>query len=284
MTESGAMVPLSARIEIGRASVQTVADECTADILHIKGDAVDPSLGLTGASGTDIDLIVRPAHVARLHGALERHGWVVYSTFRGGSPFGHAQTYHHELWGYLDVHRFFPGIETRPDAGFAVLWVDRTTGTFAGLPASVPSLTAQRLIALLNSARSPRPDVVERLWADASAEDRTAVTELADALDARVALAAATGDLERFRDRRSYLLWNVLQTGGPRTVEWRARVRAAPTRRERVQILLRAPQVNVEHLAHRLGRAPTRWEITREFFARPATAVREALHGRGRRS
>jgi hypothetical protein len=283
MTESGAMVPLFARILIGRAAVQTLADASAIDILHIKGDAVDASLGMGGAPGTDIDILVRPAHVARLQSLLEEHGWVVYSTYLGGSPFGHAQTYQHEQWGYLDLHRFFPGIEASPGPAFAALWGDRSVVEFAGIPACAPSVTAQRLIALLNSARSPRPDVVARLWTDASSDVRSAVTDLADSLDSRVALAAATGDLDQFRDRRSYALWKVLGTGGSRAAEWRARVRAAPTRRERLGILLRVPQVNVEHLAHRLGRAPRRWEIIREFFARPAVAVREAVRRIGRR-
>jgi hypothetical protein len=37
--------------------------------------------------------------------------------------------------------------------------------------------------------------------------------------------------------------------------------------------------VNVDHLAHRLGRRPTRSEIVGEFFRRPARALREVWLG-----
>jgi hypothetical protein len=282
MTAAQVQIPLSVRLLLARAAVQTLADDAHAQILHIKGDAVDPRLGLRGGSGTDVDILVRPSQVDALHSMLLVHGWTVYSTFTYGSPFEHAQTYTHALWGYLDLHRLFPGIQLDPQLAFERLWVQRDIANFADLPGSVPSLTAQRLILLLNAARSPRPEVVTMLWTDAAADDRAAVSALADVLDARVALAAATGDLERFRADRAYDLWTVITQRGSRTAEWRARVRAASTLRGKLRIVLRAPLVNVEHLEHRLGRPPSRAEIVREFFSRPVAALREALH-RGRR-
>jgi hypothetical protein len=114
------------------------------------------------------------------------------------------------------------------------------------------------------------------------------MTELVSRLRAEVAFAAATGDLERYRDEREYLLWKVVSQGGPRSLEWWARIRAAPDVRSRVRLVARAPLVNVDHLAHRLGRRPTRWEIVVEFVHRPLVAAREAvpaargrLRGRG---
>jgi hypothetical protein len=282
MGDAQAQVPLSVRLLLGRGAAQLLADEAGADILHIKGDAVADEFGLDGGSGSDVDVLVRPAHVDRLHAVLIAHGWTVYSTFTYGSPFGHAQTYVHGIWGYLDLHRLFPGIRRDAALAFDTLWEGRMTASFADVAVSVPSLTGQRLILLLNAARSPRPGVVQTLWTDAAGPDRAAVTALADVLDARVALAAATGDLERFRTDRAYALWRVISQGGSRSEEWRARIHAAPTRREQLEIALRAPLVNVEHLEHRLGRAPTTAEIVREFFARPLAAARDVVGRKGR--
>jgi hypothetical protein len=118
------------------------------------------------------------------------------------------------------------------------------------------------------------------LWTDASPQARAEVSGLALTLHAEVALAAATGDLERMRGRRTYPLWNVTVNGGTRAQEWWARVRAAPTIGDAAIIVWRAPLVNIEALSHRLGRAPTRAEVVREFFARPLTALRELCRRR----
>ena len=67
-------------------------------------------------------------HVAALDRALRARGWRVYSTFVYGSPFGHAQTYLHDAWGYLDLHRWFPGIRAAPEAAFERMWADRPDG------------------------------------------------------------------------------------------------------------------------------------------------------------
>src|SRR5687768_8109198 len=106
-------VPLEVRLRFGRAAVQVVADRIDAAVLHIKGDAVDPSLRPTHV-GTDVDILVRPADVSRLDRAIRLDGWKLYSTFTYGSPFGHAQTYLHDTWGYLDMHRAFPGVRLDP--------------------------------------------------------------------------------------------------------------------------------------------------------------------------
>jgi hypothetical protein len=275
MAEPQVLVPFAVRLTLARAAVQTIADEVGADLLHIKGNAVDPALRPTVRPGSDVDVLIRPLHIDRFDQRLRTLGWSIYSTFPLGSPFGHAQTYEHPVWGYLDLHRLFPGIELDPDDAFGLLWADRAERSFGQVSATVPSLTAQSLILLLNCARTPVPDDLQRLWTDASSQARSEVSRLALTLHAEVALAAATGDLERMRGRRTYPLWNVTVNGGTRAQEWWARVRAAPTIRDAAIIVWRAPLVNTEALSHRLGRAPTRAEVVREFFARPLTALRE---------
>ena len=275
-------IPLAVRLRLARASVQTIADGIGADLLHIKGDMVDEDLNPSAAAGTDVDVLVRPAHIRRMHSALSAHGWTVYSTFVNGSPFGHAQTYKHETWGYLDLHRLFPGIRLDPAQAFETLWTSRVMRDAAGVRCCVPDAIGQALIQLLNTARNPsdRRRGAAAEWTDATDDRRLAVRELARVLDAQVALAAATGELDAFRDRREHDLWKLIsEGGGKRTVEWRARVRAEPTVGGAVLVALRAPRVNVEHLAYQLGRAPTRREIVRAYVARAALALREVRRG-----
>jgi hypothetical protein len=269
-------VPLDVRLRFGRAAVQVVADRIGVDLLHIKGDAVDPSLRPMRV-GTDVDVLVRPADVTRVDRAIRLEGWKLYSTFAYGSPFGHAQTYLHDTWGYLDLHRAFPGIRLNPASAFDVLDRDGSVIDEVGVACRVPGIDAQAILLLLNAARAGgrnNPDV-DWIWGRASHGDRERLIRLGDELRARVALAAATGDLEKFRGSREYPLWKAVSEGGPRGAEWWGRIRAASSAREALVLVVRAPRVNVEHLRIELGREPTRREVFREFLRRQRRAAVE---------
>ncbi len=277
-------VPLSVRLHLGRAAVQVAAQRCGADILHIKGDAVDRDIRPAGRWGSDVDILVRPRDVATLHRALTDAGWTVYSRFATGSPFGHAQTYTHDHFGYLDVHRFFPGIERTPSTAFDYLWASRSTKDFGGIPCPIPSPDHQAVILILNAARNGGSTSADmrRLWTDADDQSRARLRRQVDILEAHVAFDASRGEIERHRGARTYRMWRAVSTGGGRLAEWWGRVVAARSIRQKIRLVLRAPLVNTEHLAHRLGRAPTAREVFVEFFARPARGVAE-LRGRSRR-
>lgn len=277
-------VPLSVRVMLARPAVQVIADDAGADILHIKGDAVDRRLRTNPSPGTDVDALVRPSHVPRLDAALRAHGWTVYSTFAYGSPFGHAQTYLHPTWGYFDLHRLFPGIRLDPAAAFDLMWTGRNEIPLTGARGAVPSVEMQATLLVLNDARNGGAggDPV-RQWIDEPGLDRRAVDGCVDALHARVAFAAASGELEQYRGAPDYSLWRVITQGGSRSAEWWARIRAAGSVSEALRIASRAPLVNVERLRHELGRSPTRREVVAAFFARPARAMRELRPRRGGR-
>ncbi len=269
-------VPLEVRLRFGRAAVQVVADRIGADLLHIKGDAVDPSLRPMHL-GTDVDILVRPSDVVRLDRAIRLEGWNLYSTFVYGSPFGHAQTYLHDTWGYLDLHRAFPGIRLNPASAFDVLDRDGSVMDEVGVACRVPGIDAQAILLLLTAARSggpANPDVAS-IWGQASSSDRERLRRLGEELRARVALAAATGDLEQHRGSRDYPLWKAISEGGSRGAEWWGRIRAASSAREALALIARAPRVNVEHLRIDLGREPTRREVFREFVRRQRHAAAE---------
>ncbi len=241
-----------------------------------------------GREGTDADVLVPAAHADRLVTALVAAGWTVATSFRNGSAFEHAATLRHVQFGWADIHREFPGLGSDPHTSFTQLWADRHERDIAGLSCAVPSPPAQALILLLHAARSPggRAQLdVNTVWRKATESQRAAIVDLVQRLDAGLGFAAAVGGLEAYRGHPEYALWRVASRGGTRIEEWWARIRAAPTWREALVLVLRAPLVNVDHLQMTLWRRPTRREIAREFFARPARGLTEELRAaRARRT
>lgn len=278
--ESIIPIPLDVRLILGRAAIQTLAGRAGIDLLHIKGDALDPTVYPDRPAGTDIDVLVRPAQVDAMGAALLASGWRLYSTFEHGSPFGHAQTYLHDTWGYLDLHRRFPGIGLDPAAAFTRLWAHRDAIRYAGVACPVPSPAAQAAILVLNAARTNRRSDLDAAWTRATPSQRAGIGAEIDALDARLAFDTAFGRLADHRGERDYRLWKAVSQRGGRLEEWWGRVVAAPTFAGRVRVALRAPAVNLTHLEHRLGRRPTRADVVREFFARPVRGVREIVRRR----
>jgi Uncharacterised nucleotidyltransferase len=288
------VIPLLPRVQLAHAVVQAVADEARADILHLKGPAVDPTLLasriITDDDGearrapiprhsTDADVLVRPSQVSPLMTALAEHGWAIVTRFETGSAFEHAASlWHHEL-GYVDVHRRFPGIAFAPDQAFETLWSRRQVVDIAARPCAVPSVDDQRLILLLHAARGGglrHPDV-QRLWTDATPTDRERSLALASDLDARVGLAAATGRLDEFADDPTTPLWRIFAEGGtPRRLdEWLARFRATPGVLPRARLVARSLLVNTDHLAMDRRRPLTRTEVAGAYLQRARAAGRE---------
>lgn len=289
MTDAPPM-PVALRVHLAHATVQAVGEASGSPLLHIKGPATDPSLSpgpggpgvaATGPArvSTDADVLVHPDHARRFVGSLQQCGWRMVTTFRTGSAFEHAATLWHNELGFVDVHRHFPGIELDPVRAFELMWQAAHTTDIAHRACSVPSVGYQRLLLLLHAARNggPSSDTTRRLWGDADDAVRAEVLRLAGELRAEVALAAATGQLDRFADRPSFDLWRAYSAGGEvdRMTEWRARFKAAPTLPARIGILGRAILVNRDHLAMKLQRQPTSAEVAREYLRRARRGVQE---------
>ena len=139
-------VPLSARIRLGHAVVQSIADRHFVDLLHIKGAALDPALIHPGRCASDVDVLVRPEHVSTLLRSLEAAGFTATGRFATSSPFEHSVTLLHPLWGHVDVHRLYPGISLSPQEAFERLWRGRARVDIAGRSCSVPEVSAQVLV------------------------------------------------------------------------------------------------------------------------------------------
>ncbi|WP_423773723.1 nucleotidyltransferase family protein [Actinomyces urogenitalis] len=281
-TRNTPAVPVGLRVHLAHAALQAIAEDLRIDVLHVKGPAVHPTLGRSRNRSTDADVLVRPSEVEGYVQGLVDHGWTAVTSFESGSAFEHAATYFHSSWGYADVHRLFPGL-TAVDA-FESLWQDRGTIEIAGVRCPTPSLTAQRLILLLHAARNGQAETdgdYRRAWEHLGQAGRREVVGLARDLGAQVGLAAALGHLDQYVDDPSHDLWAVFSGGRhSRLAEWEARLKAAPSKRARLRLLMRAPLVNTDHLALKLARRPTRLEVFREFFSRFGEAIRELRRGR----
>ncbi len=220
-------IPTSVRIRMAHAAVQAL-NEQGVDLLHIKGVALDPRLAFPGRSSADADVLCRPAHVERLLLALRGSGWSLLNTFPESSAFEHSATLHHPAWGWLDLHRQYPGLGREPAAAFDALWATHGITTIAGVSCAVPAPPDQAVLLLLHAARSPgepkaRADVAH-VWSRATPESREAILSSVDRLGAGLAFAVILGTLDEHRDDPEYSLWRIASAGGTRLDEWRARV------------------------------------------------------------
>jgi hypothetical protein len=276
----GPTVPLDVRIGFAHAAVQWLADALGADVLHVKGAALDPTLR-PGRMYSDADVLVRPDQVATLLSELQRHGWVLISSFAFGSSFEHSATLRHPDFGLLDLHRIYPGIGPTPEAAFATLWAERIVTEIGGVPCPVPSRGAQAALLLLHAARGGADRKaaldIEAVWVGADDALRADILTWVERLDASLGFSVITGTLDEHSADPAYDLWRVASRGGTRFEEWRARVRAARGLRAKAGVVGRSTLVNVEHLTIVRGHAVTRREVAAEFFGRPLRGVREQL-------
>lgn len=278
-------VPQRVARRFGHASAQFLADQAAVRVLHLKGPAVDPGLRPDRIS-TDVDVLVDPAGLSAYLAALQAAGWHRETSFATGSPFGHAATYRHPVWGYLDVHRFWPGIELDPADAFEVLWADRQSRNFAALTGQVPSRLDQRVVLCLNLARSwaggVAPDDLRLLWSELPPDTRRRVRQRVAQLHAEVGFSVLLGELEAHRGERTYRLWRAVAYPSGRIDEWQARWYAARGPVAKATILARALVVNRQHLAAVTGHHVGLQELTAAQWRRITAAAAE-MRSRARR-
>lgn len=280
MERSTAQVPAPTRLRLAHGVLELLAREAGAPILHVKGVALHPVLAAGRAPSTDCDVLVDPARVGPLVRALQEAGWEQLTSFRHGSVFTHAATFHHAVWGTVDVHRSFPGLEADAPAAFAELWQGRETVELGGVDCPVPALRPQRLLLLVHAARDAtghaRHDV-RVAWTEADPAEREQLEALARRLGAMVPLAIATGRPELARGLPGEHLWTALHERADAPGVRAARWRDARGVRERVRLVVEAAHVNPDHLALRLGHRPSRRELRREWWARLGRGARRLL-------
>lgn len=270
-------VPDDIRLRLAHGVLQLLAEGAGVRVLHVKGVALDPELARDRAPSTDCDLLVEPGRADRFAEVLAGAGWEPVTSFEGGSVFGHAAAFHHPVWGTVDLHRAFPGLDADVARSFTAFWTGRTEVLLGSTACAAPSADLQRLLLLVHAARDDggrtRHDV-RVAWTERDATERARLDALAEELGGTVPLALVTDRPERAEGGRDEHLWRALHAGADPTTVWRARLRDARGLRGRARILRGALQVNPDHLGLRLGRAPTRTELRREWLARWGRAAR----------
>lgn len=281
MTDTTFPVPDAVVRKLGHAYVEMLAHDSNIRALHLKGPAVDSDLRdpLRPASN-DIDVLVDPGKVRTFLRRLRCDGWSLETGFEAGSPFAHAATLRHSTWGYLDVHRHWPGFELDRQQAFELLWADHRRTPIAEFSCAVPSSIDQRILLCLNAIRNPKnveehPDVASS-WEVANEHTRARMLRRVSALHADVAFSIITGDLESHRHARSYRLWKETTEPTGRVAEWRARF-AATDGIERLRLVARAPWVNRSHLTVVLGHSPSGRELLTAQAHRWRAGTREAF-------
>lgn len=294
-----ANISMDTRLRLCHGVFQRLAESAGIDVLHVKGPAVSAALLANRVDATtgercvvprpssDVDLLVRPRHVGRFLALLGEHGWQRKTSFESGSAFGHALNVYHPRLGNADVHRFFPGIGLDPEPAFDELWADHSTTLLGNVACPVPSVTAQRLLLLLHAGRSGgqlHPDYA-LCWQNASMEERGEVRVLAERFEARVGLAAAIGELDHYLDDPQYLLWRHFanERSSGRFAEWRARLRAARTWRDKASVLRGFFIINRDFVAMQVGHEPTHRDLAHAYADRIATMLGELRDATRRR-
>ncbi|MDP5227711.1 MULTISPECIES: nucleotidyltransferase family protein [Arthrobacter] len=258
------------RIRLAHAVFQALADRHGVDVLHIKGYATQRRLYTPNRVSSDVDLLVRPAHVPILIGALKDAGWDTIASFESGSVFRHAMTFWHPDFGHMDLHRLFPGVGLPPEEFFELLWASRATTTIAGWPCQVPSARYQALIVLLHAGRDEGrgSSDIEHLRGELSPEEWEDVHTLAVQTRSELGWASAAGQLEAWARHPEHDLWMIMSQGGSSLSLLRARVKAAQGPARKAAVLKALFVVNKDHLRNRLLREPTRQDVREEWKRR----------------
>ncbi len=276
MSGSTTVPPMASRLRITHALLDAIGHRAALRVLHIKGVTLDNDLAEGRHSSTDCDVIVHPRDVSTYLKALKEHGWDQRTGFEHGSVFGHAATLYHSVWGTVDVHRHFPGLDVDPAATFEAWWNDRRALEVGGAMIAVLSPLDQRALLLMHAARNTethRSHDFHATWGNASASQREALEERVIALGGRTPLMILTdeGDGQRrntVRDEPSFRLWEAMIRGANPTEVWSAQLMDAPTVGAKIGVLWKAMHVNRDHLAIRLGRMPTDADVRREWVNR----------------
>lgn len=271
MDQLSTPVPVGTRLRLAHGALELIAQDADAPVLHVKGEALHEELATGRRRSTDCDVLVHPDRVDAFCAALEGAHWRQLTHFAHGSVFMHAATFHHDVWGTVDVHRSFPGLELDPTATFTAFWADRTEILIGGVKCAVPSLEHQRLLLLVHAARDSQgraPHDLEVGWTRLGTAERAGIDAVAEELGAMVPIALVTGRPELARGGRQEHLWTALHTGQDARGIRLAMLRDVSTPRDVALLLREVARVNPDHLALRLGHPPTRQELRREWWAR----------------
>lgn len=271
-------LPLHVRVKMTHAMIAVLARENDVDILHIKGHAAPDDFYREGRSSSDADVLVRPAQADAFVKLLNAHGWKTVTSFQTGSIFRHAAALWHQTWGYVDVHRSFPGFTLPDETAFAELWNGHNTKIIANQQCNVPARLDHALIILVHASRDPsrgRTDadyVIDALGQETSDVELRAVkfgaeTPYAIAVAEHQGLAAVQGNPD-------FRLWSALANGDDRLELLRGRLEAADGTWSKTKVIFGSLVVNRDHLEMKLERSVRLPDYLAEVRSRVIETVR----------
>lgn len=210
------------RLRLALAACQWSAQAAGVDILFVKGVAAFEQMPSRPSVGTDVDLIVRPAHVGTYVHELEKAGWVVMRAADSLDLSNHAVVLEHPEYACtVDVHRHFPGFGAAPEVVFQDLWTSRVPLVVAGILCGAPSPVHHGVVLIVNAARSSGSDEACKVWGAWSEAERGHAREIIRRLEAEP--VAGTQLPGEFDASRSYY-WQVVADHPTGTAMWLARL------------------------------------------------------------
>ncbi|MGY5318312.1 nucleotidyltransferase family protein [Neomicrococcus lactis] len=265
-------IPQATRVRIAHALVAVIARENHIDVLHVKGYAAPDGLYHEGRLSTDADVLVRPHQANALVQCLHGNGWRTVTSFESGSIFKHAAALWHDMWGYVDVHRSFPGFTIEPTRAFDLLWGNIDQKLIGNQLCNVPSRLDHALIIAIHASRDPtRGHSDTEFVLEAISMEKHELRDRASLFGAMTPYAIATNDeigLREAQESPDFRLWKSLASGAGRLELFLARIHAAPSMKEKVRITIGSLFVNRDHLQMRLDRQLVLSDYLAEFRTR----------------
>lgn len=281
-TTNAVSLPLDTRVRMAHALIAVIAEHAGLDILHVKGYAAPSGFYHAHRVSTDADILIRPSQAGTLVEILRQQGWTLVTSFRSGSIFRHAAALWHETWGYVDVHRSFPGIGIDEERSFDRLWQHRDSTTIAHKECNVPSSLDHAFLIVIHAARDAQRGQSDMNFLRAFlAQDWSSVEARSFEFKSRtpfVIAASSPDEHHQIASNSEYKLWISLSQGSDRVALLKGRLEATGSTREKLRILLGSLVVNRDHLQMQLGRPATTKDFLLELMNRAKEPVKVISH------
>lgn len=240
----GIPVPQRARLVLGHALAQRIADQAGIRILHIKGLAAEAVLPMEHSLSADVDILVDPAHHARFVEILmSLETTEVVDDARRSSEAHAIEIVSHGLGVSLDVHGHFPGFRADVRVVFERLWSDAVQVDFGGYGCACLDRVGLAVLGVVHAARNEQGSRSRNMalhrWDMLEEGEQSAALELIVDLRAQGASSTVIGRQDKASHRDIALFLAHQRRASPGTL-WLLTLAATPGVRARAEVLRRA--------------------------------------------
>lgn len=261
-------LPLDARIRLAHGLITHIFATYGVRSMHFKGYAAAGIFPATRHS-TDVDVIIDPKHQDLAIRSLTENSWTLVTDYHQGSIFRHAASLWHKHLGYVDVHRWVPGLHSAPQQTFDALWRYHTNTHIAHYPCPTPSRLDHILLILLHCARDPHRGIhdAHHVWESLDTESKKQLRHRVMTFEAETPWKLATGE-DLGADPHQLRIWAAIRNDANRTELLHARIQAERNPLKKTRLLLGAFVPNRSHLHIASGHHPTLDDYITEYQAR----------------